>query len=86
MAPLTAEQWHAWKGDFYWMRVRYKFQPVHAAIIQKWMARHCEGWWYYEDEGASGSTLVIFQHQSEMVSFRIWIADNPFERDHGDVP
>lgn len=84
MKLLTAEQWHAWKGSFYWMRVHREFEPIHVAIMQKWMDLHCSGWWYFEKEGA-GRSLVVFENQSEMVAFRMWIADNPFERDHGDV-
>lgn len=84
MRMLTAEEWHAWKGKFSWMRMHYEFKPIHEAIIQKWMAFHCQGWWYYESEGA-GRTLVVFEHSSEMVAFRIWVADNPFEKDHGNV-
>jgi hypothetical protein len=81
---LTVEQWRAWKGKFSWMREHREYSPIQVAIIEKWMERHCSGWWYFEKESA-GKTLVVFEDQTEMVTFRIWVADNPFERDHGDV-
>jgi hypothetical protein len=81
---LTAKEWQAWKGKFSWMRVHYEFQPIHTTIIEKWMSMHCQGWWYYEKESAN-QTLVCFEHSSEMVAFKIWVVDNSFDRDHGDV-
>ncbi len=85
MALLTAEQWRKVDGAFSWMKVNVEFAAIHVTIIQKWMERHCSGWWYYESE-MKGKTLVVFEDANEMVMFRIWMTDNPFDDDHGQVP
>jgi len=83
MTRLTAEQWRAINTAFVWMRVEIELQPIRETIITKWLDRHVQGWWYMEADGKD-RYLFVFENSSEMVAFKIWISDNPFERDHGE--
>jgi len=84
MALLTSDEWRAYKGKFHWMKVKENFSPIHLQIIEKWIDLHVTGWWYFDKE-ATDRYLYVFQNDSEMVAFKIWLSDRPFDKDNGDV-
>lgn len=84
MALLTVEQWRKVSGKFSWMRVHREFTDIHLEILGKWMSAHCHGWYYIAKE-AKDDTVIMFEHQSEMVHCRLWLYDDPFSSDHGEV-
>jgi len=85
MAQFTKEQWRAHKGSFHYMRHRTdKLADIHLDIIKKWLNLNVQGWWYFDKSGLD-SYLYAFENEAEMVTFKIWLSDRPFERDFGEI-
>jgi hypothetical protein len=82
---LTSEEWHDLKPPFQWMRVRQETWPKFLfEIAEKHLYNATQGYWYHMDEG-SGKHLFIFEEQTDMVAFKLWLASEPFEKDFGEI-
>lgn len=84
MIKLTDEQWAKLHSKFCWCRVDGIQTTIHREILEKWLNLHTSGWWYSNIE-SSTSSLYIFEQQEDMVLFKVWVSDEPFKRDHGDM-
>lgn len=82
---ISQEQWYAWKGKFHWMRHRTsELSEMHTQIIKKWIVMNISGWWYFDKSGPD-SYLYVFENEADMVMFKVWLSDRPFEREFGEI-
>jgi len=79
---LTKEEWAATDATFVWLKVENKkWHDIHREMVVKWIERHLGAGFIYWD----GNETYIFEKKSDMVMFRMWVADDPFSEGIGDI-
>ena len=78
---LTPEEWNAAVAPFWHLNVKNPaWSKVHSDMIVKWVEAHIGGWFYYD-----GENTYVFGSQGDYMLFRMWIADDPFKNDDGEI-
>lgn len=76
---LTPEEWETKKLPFWWLKAKHPgWTSVTRDMIGKWIDAHCSGWCYFD-----GSETYIFQLGGDFLTFKMWIAEDPFSHDGG---
>lgn len=78
---LTPAEWAEAKAPFSHLRVANPaWKRVHRDMIVKWIEGHIGGWFYYD-----GDDMYVFGSKGDYMLFRMWISDDPFENDDGEI-
>ena len=78
---LTVDEWNDAKAPFWHLKVKNPaWSKVHRDMIVKWIEAHIGGWFYYD-----GDVTYVFGSNGDYMLFRMWIADDPFKNDDGEI-
>lgn len=78
---LTNEQWADATAPFWYLDVKNPaWGRVQRDMIVKWIEAHIGNWFYYD-----GEFTYVFGNQGDYMLFRMWISDDPFSNDDGEV-
>lgn len=79
---LTSEQWAEAVAPFWYLDVKNpSWGRTQRDMIVKWIEAHIGNWFYFD-----GSHTYVFGNQGDYMLFRMWIADDPFANDDGEIP
>jgi hypothetical protein len=82
---LTREEWMALKPPFHWLRVRKaEWHGFLFEIVEKYLYNHTSGFWYHGTE-TNDEHIFIFESDADMVAFKLWLTNDPFSKNGGEI-
>ena len=88
MPKLTSLEWDAQQAPFCFMHIRTPgyWKPTHFTIVEKWLNANVQGWWWHDGSTAADEKhCFVFERNADRVAFKLWISDDPFEREGGEI-
>lgn len=81
---LTPAEWKAIQLPFSWIKLKLTIDELQMDFIDKWLTEHTSGWWYHGVKRDS-ELLMVFQWDEDLVMFKLWSTNNPFQEDYGEI-
>lgn len=80
-SKLTHEEWKAVEPPFYWLDLRQKLDDVYIEMLDKWVDRNVQSWWYRHE---NGSRIWIIGDKESFIALDFYLKCEPFKDQHGE--